>query len=136
MTRKAIKQAEEKLMAGGLPPGLPEDQYPPVKGWRVFFFERDGDFNPGWTVFTIFCVLVMGINVVGFATVGMEPTSWPVLVALLSADVLCMWLASAMVISIARAKIIVPAAAKGVGSISSVGAESGVGDIFIDRERD
>ena len=142
MTRKLFNKAAEAALTGAANgnggAGAPmSDPLAALPWWKALFFERDGDFNPGWLVFSIFCVFILAINVLGFMTVEMHPESWPVIVALLTADVLCMWLATGLVADIARVKLMLPVLAKGVGAIGQVGAMAPrVANIRIDDERD
>ena len=147
MTRKMLNRAvETALKRGGNggnggalePTETLLERHDRHRGWRVLFFEQDGDFNPGWLVFCVFCLLVIGINVVGFTAIEMHWEAWPLVVPLLTADVLCMWLATGLVADIARAKLILPVLAKGAGSIASAASpvSVAVGDSPHDDERD
>ena len=103
---------------------------------RFLFFEADGDFNPGWFVFCAFCVLILVINAAAILVVPKGPNTWKLLSSLFVGDFLSMWLATTLTTNLARAKVAVGAATKGASSIASVGADTGVGNIFIDREHE
>ena len=107
--------------------------------FRFLLFEADGDFNPGWAVFCTFSFLIIVINVIGFLAVEVDTAAWPVLVALLTTDVLMTAIGSALTVNMARAKVISATATKGAGSIAGVGGGGAAGvavNLFGDNPRE
>ena len=101
------------------------------------WYERDGDFNPGWAGVLCFDFMILLINFVGLIAVDVQPDAWPVLVALLTTNVSVVLIHAIMVLKLAKAKLLAPALAKTAGSIAQVGAKGvgGIDFIYHDDER-
>ncbi len=100
------------------------------------FFEKDGDYNPGWALFIGFAVLG-GILCLGAGVVAaVNPKAWPVLVAALSFVAFAMLCTAIIVVPIARAKLMAPALKEAAGSIAKTAAPPYPGMDFDERGDD
>lgn len=81
-------------------------------------FEKDGSFNPGWTLFIGFSVLGAGISLGAVAVALRSAAAWPAAVAALSFIAFAMLCTAIIVVPIARAKLLAPALKEAAGAIS------------------
>lgn len=100
---------------------------------RSLFFERDGDFNPGWFLFMVFSALGAGLSLGACVVAFRNEKAWPALIAAFSFIAFAMLCTAIIVVPIARAKLLAPALKEAAAGVSR--AASAEPNIWTDDER-
>lgn len=102
--------------------------------------EKDGDFNPGWALFILFALVGVVTIAAGLWVATSAPEkAWPVAVGAMIFDAVAMLICAGLVVSIARARVLLNSSVIGAG-LSALGRLGGgyPGDpeTMVDREHE